>query len=443
MAIASGGTVGTATSNTSGSSLAITATLTANRVAVLIVAADNVLTTDGADTNASSVTDGTGNNAWIKIGEFTNGNAAAGAGATVSIWICKVVTGGSQTVTVNFVGAITAKCATIWDFTVSAGSTLRRVGTVQSLANDAADPGSMSISGLTSNEYLFVYATAGETNAATAMTGTSYTAFTATQVGTTAVTGMAARGLFRVLTGTGDTLDPTFTAVDCESMFVAFEEYAITGSAKTFYLKDAAASGSSHGSAQDGGSPPTAATTGTGWVTGTIASGGALMVYGSIRPSGAITGSSFPIPGTPPGTTDCWRSEQPLNGTFNGGFWSGSIPVISTVGSTTDGRFRLRFWKSANADGSGATEITTGQLLMSVATNVNTAAEIVTTGNTAVPNIVMSNEYLFILPGWNIAGAGGGATDNVLFRVGTNSKITTPEFAPAAVSARSFGAMIW
>ena len=58
---------------------------TVNDAIIVVFATDNVSTTDGQTSLHSSVTD-SDNNTYTKQCEFTNGQGAAAAGATVSIW---------------------------------------------------------------------------------------------------------------------------------------------------------------------------------------------------------------------------------------------------------------------------------------------------------------------------------------------------------------------
>jgi hypothetical protein len=199
------------------------------QVAIIQVSTDNLTTTDGNTNDHQSVVDDAGNT-YRKIREFTNGNAAAAAGATVSLWYCILafsVTSGN-TITITFSGSITAKTVGGVLFNVAVDSTLEVVTNATDLANDAADPGSMAISGLTSREYLFIRATALERADAGTWTVTgSHISFPTSLTGTTggaAATNISPGGEYRILTGTGDTSDPTGTAVDCASIFVALRE---------------------------------------------------------------------------------------------------------------------------------------------------------------------------------------------------------------------------
>jgi hypothetical protein len=247
MAWTSLASAGSGNSKTAGTALGLTTSraCAAGEVLVVAVAKDNVSTTDGNTSEVTSITDA-GGNTYVKAREFTNGQAGAAAGATVSLWYAKLTTALSSgaAVTVNFSASITAKAASLWAFSAAAGSAVA-VQTALDLANDAADPGSQAISGLASQEWLFVRAIASETNATTFTATASHTAIAAAATtGGAAATNIAVLGEFRILTGTADTSDPTATAVDNASVFVAFREVpGFTGTGAAALALGASASG--------------------------------------------------------------------------------------------------------------------------------------------------------------------------------------------------------
>lgn len=200
--------------------------LNAGEFGLLVFGTDNVPTTDG-DFNEHWVYDSVGN-PWWKIGEFTNGQGAGAAGATASIWGCLAIVNLPVSGTINFQSeaAVSAKAVTGRRFSVSAGNHVR-VKASASLANDGADAGPITLSGLASKEYLFVRGGGVEGIVATYTASTNYAAFVHTSSTTsgTSTTGMGARGEFRILTGTGDTTDPTTAVADQASIMVALEEY--------------------------------------------------------------------------------------------------------------------------------------------------------------------------------------------------------------------------
>lgn len=232
MAWSSGGSVGTAQSKTAGSSIALTtsAAVAVGEVVVLVVAKDNVATTDGATSEVTGVSDSSGNT-WSKAGEFTNGQGGAASGATCAIWYTQATTAISSggTITANFSSSVTAKAVSAWKWAVGSGSTVDVVATA-TRADDGADPGAVSLSGLTNAEYLFLRGIAGETNSTAQITPTaSWTALSTAQTsGGGAASNMAVRGEWRIQTASGATSDPSWTAVDSASVLVALREQATT-----------------------------------------------------------------------------------------------------------------------------------------------------------------------------------------------------------------------
>lgn len=195
---------------------------------------------------------------------------------------------------------------------------------------------------------------------------------------------------------------------------------------KKFFFKDAIASGSNHLSLQDGGPALTDATTVTGWTVGTTApTVYARMAQGVERAAGTFAAGDQPD-GAPDNTLgDCFRTERKLNGKIAVGSGIGyttTMAVIAvTSGGDQDGAFRIRFWKSPNADGSSATEIESGPVNGPPYTNVGTGAES-SAGSAAATwlstVVTFDDEYLFFQVAWKITGAGGAATRDILIRVG-------------------------
>lgn len=233
MTITSIGAAGTGQRNTSGNTISVnlSVSIESGNLAVVIAALDNTGTTDADFSEVTSVTDPQGNT-WTKLGEYTNGQTGAGLGATVSAWYCIPTTTIPDTdnLTVNLANSVTDAAATVWEFDISAAS-VALAGSVQVLANDAGDPGSMSISGLSSAETLFIRAIGSENEFTTFTPTTNYTQFTSA-ISTTsggAADNMSVHGEFRILTDTGDTSDPSASSpYDHASVYFALREVAGT-----------------------------------------------------------------------------------------------------------------------------------------------------------------------------------------------------------------------
>lgn len=209
-------------------------------LAVLIIALDNNQTTDGDEGAVTGITDDAsgGSNTWSKGAEFCNGRGAAQGGATCSIWYSQLARQltGANVITAALSNA-TSRDKTAYmirGFSVGAGSTIAVEGTPATLANNAADPGSLNVT--TGNiECLRVRGIAAESNATTDLTVTaSWTDFWTVASGSTVTTAgggsaanMAVRGEFRINTATSAASDPTLFAADCASVYVAFKEVSV------------------------------------------------------------------------------------------------------------------------------------------------------------------------------------------------------------------------
>jgi hypothetical protein len=201
----------------------------AGELAVLIVAVDNSQANDGDEIAVTTVTD-SGGSTWIKAGEFTNGQGAAQAGATVSVWYAVLANnldfGGDppDSITAYFSNSTARDAAamTVKGFTFAAGQPVS-VEAIATRADDGIDPGSLDVT--TSNqEFLRIRGIAGETGSTTALTvTTNWTAFKAAQRGS-GTTGMAVRGEHRIVTATGAASNPTWVSADHASVYVVIRE---------------------------------------------------------------------------------------------------------------------------------------------------------------------------------------------------------------------------
>lgn len=207
----------------------VTASASVGAFVFVLVAKDNTATTDVTTQEVVSVFDSAGNT-YNHIGSFTNGQGAALAGAHIAVFakvITNAITIGSTTFTADPDGTVDM-CFVAWVATVGAGNGVRVAGSIQTLANDGADPGSMSISGLTSKEYLFLRAIALESELTTVVTpSTNYAPINGTISSTAGASAanMRVAGEWDIDTNTGTTSDPTLFAADCASLLVAFEEF--------------------------------------------------------------------------------------------------------------------------------------------------------------------------------------------------------------------------
>jgi hypothetical protein len=224
--------VAVASDETAGTSIANTLTFTVNvgEFCVISIATDNISTVDGNTNNITSVQDSQ-SNAWTKAYEQTNtiGGAAAD-GATVAIFYSVITTQltNTDTITVNFSDTITCSTYIVSSFTIAAGNTVSIAGTIQVLNNDNSDAGSMTLSGLTSKEYLFWRPIASETDGYGLTKTTNYTEIGPNRSGSggSEKGHVNIDGEYRILTGTGDSSNPTMTdtSADRASLYIAFQE---------------------------------------------------------------------------------------------------------------------------------------------------------------------------------------------------------------------------
>lgn len=188
------GTLGSTQSSTANqSSLALTtsAACESGNVCACVVTVDNNGTTDGDEGAVTSITD-SASNTWSEVIEFANGQGTAQTGAVAYLGYTKATTtiASSGTITANFSNSTSrdASAMTCWEYSVRSGYTVSSAGTT-TLATDGADPGAISLSSLTSTEYLFLHGLAAEGPNTDAYTwDTDYTQFAAN--GTSAATGL-------------------------------------------------------------------------------------------------------------------------------------------------------------------------------------------------------------------------------------------------------------
>ena len=237
MAITSVGSVGTNQVKTAGTGWTVAnlaSPWSQNDLVVVMLAFDNLATSDGESTTvtAADLKDAAGGfHALTKLGEFTNAQAGASAGSTV--WLgFRIAPFDGDDVEFAFSSSVTAKAISVWHFTVDAGSDVHPAASIVTLANDNADPGSMSNgSNRGEEELLFLRAIAGETASATALTPTTgWTALGGNQTsGAADASNMAVRGEFRIITtAVNQTSDPTWVASDAASILAVIHETSWT-----------------------------------------------------------------------------------------------------------------------------------------------------------------------------------------------------------------------
>jgi hypothetical protein len=182
---------------------------------------------------------------------------------------------------------------------------------------------------------------------------------------------------------------------------------------------------------------PGASTSTTGWTCGKVApTVYSRMTYNAEKASTSFGATAQPS-GAPEGSAqDCWRVSDATTGNFSAGTWYSSLSCIAvTNGGAMDGRARFRLWRSANADGTAATEIAAGTMRGTQITNLGATVAQSSSASTQVAAFSLSNEYLFMQCAWEITGAGGATGADCLIRLGSLAQTTGSGLITSAFSA--------
>jgi hypothetical protein len=189
----------------------------------------------------------------------------------------------------------------------------------------------------------------------------------------------------------------------------------------------------------------------TGWTVGKIAANNySLLQNGTERATGTFTTTIAPN-NTAPVSDETFSpavfSPPPLiidsesiatlyeyNGYFPAGTWTFAFPVIAvSAGGAQDGRITMRVFKGQRdpADDTAwinVTELTAALLSGTIVTNLTTAASQTSTVTWSAPAFFLNNEFLIAKMAWQITGAGGANTQDVLIRYGVTATATSTTF---------------
>jgi hypothetical protein len=173
-----------------------------------------------------------------------------------------------------------------------------------------------------------------------------------------------------------------------------------------------------------------------GWIVSTGAGPDWSPADSQVEQAAAtFTGTTQPDGSIDTTNGDCWRTDVTYSGDFAAANWEfhGAVRANNN-GGAQDGNLEYRLFRSANADGSGATEITpTGNAVGSTYTNLATTVTQDSTVTKAFDAFTVSNEYIFVQVGCKRTGAGGMTQADVNFRVGTGaSRVVSANFTAAA-----------
>jgi len=200
------------------------------------------------------------------------------------------------------------------------------------------------------------------------------------------------------------------------------------------------------GNTQLNGTAPTTTNSAFGWapakaaVTTPYYRGriGATTTLTSASAQAASYNASTSGPAKGTGTALTTASDSFVAGPFLGAFantaWTFNCNMrASTAGCV--GHINMRVWRSANADGTSATQV----LANTVGATITLSATVDQNSSISFSPgaLALNNEYLFFQIEWQETVAGTSNSDTVLFRIGSSTSITTPDFVPATLDAWS------
>lgn len=160
--------------------------------------------------------------------------------------------------------------------------------------------------------------------------------------------------------------------------------------------------------------------------------------------------SAFSANGTTPKPTalittlnsQALKTPAALSGVFAATAWTLTFALRASVVSAQAGRIRMRVYRSVNADGTGATEITSATQIGTTSAVLSTSADVTSTVTWSPGALTLNAEYLFFTLAWEVTTAGGSNTADVLLRTGqaaAGTRIVTPDFTVGAT--RWYGAV--
>jgi hypothetical protein len=180
----------------------------------------------------------------------------------------------------------------------------------------------------------------------------------------------------------------------------------------------------------------------TGWIVGTGATLHSPFVAQTNQALATFVDTNPPDGSINTSAGDCWRTTNTYSGSFVSASWNVHFACRGvTQAGTQDGRVRCRLFRGANADGSGATEITAAQQLCTLVTNLLSTTTQTSTGTFNPGAFSVSDEYIFVQLAWERTGAGGMTTTDVAMRIGvtTGSRVISADFTPQKFLAATFG----
>ena len=194
---------------------------------------------------------------------------------------------------------------------------------------------------------------------------------------------------------------------------------------------------------------PGASTSTTGWGVADVNAATFSRMTATIeRPRLEFQATAQPSGGPLNAAEDCFRISDATTGDFSPGTWYSSLSVIAvTSGGDQDGRLSCRIWRSANADGTSATEVTQGRMVGSNVTNLATTVAQSSSASTRVAAFSLTNEYLFMQVAWENNSLVATNTRDALIRFGSlaqtnGSGLITADFTPTGGAAVVAGGLL-
>jgi len=172
-----------------------------------------------------------------------------------------------------------------------------------------------------------------------------------------------------------------------------------------------------------------------GWVVASGSTNHSEYAVGVERAASTFTGTDVPNGTLNTSLFDAFRTTNAYTGNFASANWSFIFSVQATTnGGAQDGRIRFRLIK-ADADGSNATEITSGQQQASLVSDVATTGTFESSLTFNPGAFSLANQYLFVQIAWERTGAGGMVNSDINWILGSDSstgtRITSSDFTIA------------
>jgi len=179
-------------------------------------------------------------------------------------------------------------------------------------------------------------------------------------------------------------------------------------------------------------SDQTAASRADGWTPAKVSTGQSELDVGVKQISSTFTAVLKPTSLLTGTTANAFKSPVPLTGTFAAGNWNFSLAMRPTVASTHSLSVNIRVFKSVNASGASAVELTSAVVSGGVSAALSsTTTDAVATCQWAAPAVTLNNEYLFIVVAVAIAAAGGSNSADAVLRTGQSAggtRMVTTDF---------------